>query len=285
MANATKTAVLKACRLWLAPLSHVLLKAGVTWQEYADIARATYVDVATKRFGIRGRPTNVSRTAILTGLTRREVRRQRDLLELPDELLAGDVTKASLVLSAWHQHPDFIDADGNPRVLSFDGTARSFTALTKLAASSDVPPATLLKELRLAGAIAELPNGSLQALKRNYIPQALDAKMVGLWGTAVADLARTGDHNLTRKSKERARFQRRAANDSIDPAAVAAFEEFLEREGQAFLERADAWLTAHQIAEQDGGARPRVRLGVGLYHIQDEIKQTASNQTKEQPNA
>lgn len=269
MAHSAKTAVLKACRSWLAPLLHVLLKSGVTWQEFAEVARASYVDVATKRFGIRGRPTNVSRTAMLTGLSRRDVRLQRERLALPDELTPGDVTKASLVLSMWHQDPDFVEADGQPKLLSFEGDGPSFTLLARRAASSDVPPATLLKELRTAGAVAELPDGTLQALKRNYIPQALDANMVRLWGTAITDLARTGDFNVTRKATDKARFQRRAANDAVDPAAVAEFNKFLEQEGQAFLERADAWLTLHQVPESDADTKPRVRLGVGVYHIQD----------------
>ena len=268
MAHATKIAVLKACRSWLAPLVHVLLKSGVTWQEFSDVARSAYVDVATKRFGKRGRPTNVSRTSLLTGMTRREVRRQRELLELPQEEQAPEVTKASLVLSAWHQDADFVDAAGQPLLLQFDGDAPSFTALTRRAASSDVPPATLLKELRAAGAVNELPDGRLQAMKRNYIPQALDAKLVHLWGTAVTDLARTGDHNLTRKSTQAARFER-TANNLVDPAVLPEFQVFLEKEGQAFLERADAWLTQHEISDADAEQKERVRLGVGVYHIQD----------------
>lgn len=269
MAHSAKTAVLKACRSLLAPLLHVLLKSGVTWQEFAEVARATYVDVATKRFGIRGRPTNVSRTAMLTGLSRRDVRLQRERLALPDDLTAGDATKASLVLSMWHQDPEFIDAAGQPRLLAFEGDGPSFTLLARRASSSDVPPATLLKELRSAGAVGELPDGRLQALKRNYIPQALDAHMLQLWGTALTDLARTGDYNLTRKATEKARFQRRAANDTIDPAALAEFNKFLEQEGQAFLERAAAWLTQHQVSDSADDSKARLRLGVGVYHIQD----------------
>jgi hypothetical protein len=42
----------------------------------------------------------------------------------------------------------------------------------------------------------------------------------------------------------------------------------LEREGQAFLERIDQWLTAQQNRESDPGTE-QVRLGVGLYQIQD----------------
>jgi hypothetical protein len=55
------------CYLWLKPLVHVLLSCGITSREFAQLARTAYVEVANENFGKRGRPTNVSRTAILTG--------------------------------------------------------------------------------------------------------------------------------------------------------------------------------------------------------------------------
>src|SRR5215470_6462243 len=107
MALASTDQVLQATQQWLKPLVHVLLSCGITWREFAELARTTYVEVATENFGKRGRPTNVSRTAILTGLARREVRKQRQLLGKSRPTPPGYVTKASLVLSAWHLDPDF----------------------------------------------------------------------------------------------------------------------------------------------------------------------------------
>src|SRR5437868_8062907 len=78
MASASITQVLAAARQWLKPLVHVLVRCGVTWKDFAELAKSAYVEVATQQFGKRGRPTNVSRTAVLTGLARREVRRQRE---------------------------------------------------------------------------------------------------------------------------------------------------------------------------------------------------------------
>jgi len=72
--------VLESTQQWLRPLIHVLLSCGITWREFAELSRTTYVQVASDNFGKRGRPTNVSRTAILTGLARRDVRKQRRLL-------------------------------------------------------------------------------------------------------------------------------------------------------------------------------------------------------------
>src|SRR4030081_567343 len=121
MASASMTQVLAAARQWLKPLVHVLVRCGVTWKDFAELAKTAYVEVATEQFGKRGRPTNVSRTAVLTGLARREVRKQRQLLSEMPNTLAGYITRASLVLSAWHLDPHFCDKEGRPAILRMKG--------------------------------------------------------------------------------------------------------------------------------------------------------------------
>ena len=260
--------VLTAARQWLRPLVHVLIRSGITWKEFADVARSSYVDVATRQFGKRGRPTNVSRTAVLTGLTRREVRRQRERLESTAENWSAHVSKAALVLSAWHQDPQFLDGEGRPRrlALSGDGT-HSFAALLRSCGAGDLRPSTLLKELRAAGAVRATPDGELEVVQRSFVPQSMDAQLIALWGKRMTDLGHTYVHNLTHTARDPARFERAAVNDRIDARTVPEFRAFLEREGQGFLERLDAWLTAHQA--QDPNQAATVRLGAGLYHIQD----------------
>jgi hypothetical protein len=270
MRSATSNQVLAAARQWLRPLVHVLIRCGITWKDFAELARMSYVDVASQQFGKRGRPTNVSRTAVLTGLTRREVRKQRDRLAARPESWAGHVTKASLVLSAWHQDPDFLDSGGRPAALPLEGGGASFAALLRRCGAGDVRPSTLLKELQAAQAVRKTPDGRLEPLKRSYIPQSMDEGLIGLWGKRITDVARTYVHNLTRPARAGARFERAAVNDHISAGALPEFQKFLEEEGQAFLERVDAWLTAHE-ARSDGQdtARATMRLGAGLYHIQD----------------
>ncbi len=271
MAQATTPQVLAATRQWLKPLVHVLVRCGITWKEFADLAKTAYVEVATARFGKRGRPTNVSRTAVLTGLTRREVRKQRERLERTDQAWTGYVTKGSLVLSTWHQDPDFLDTNGLPLVLPFDGEGATFAELLHRCGAGDVRASTLLKELRDAGALRERPDGRLEALMRNYIPQSMDADLVRLWGTVISDVAMTYLHNLTRRAKAPVRFERAAMNARVRAEALPEFRNFLETEGQAFLERVDAWLTAHQArADQSTDDAGAIRLGAGVYHIQDE---------------
>jgi len=270
ISSASTAQALAASRQWLKPVVHVLLRCGVTWREFSELAKTTFVEVATSQFGKRGRPTNVSRTAMLTGLARRDVRKQREVLQAAPEAPTGYVTKAALVLSAWHLDPDFLDASGSPKALPLEGDGASFASLVRRCGGGDIGTSALQRELRSVGAIGELADGRLVPLMRNYMLQVMDEQLIRMWGSVLADVAMTYVHNLTRAARTPARFERAALNDGVARSALPEFRKFLDAEGQAFLERVDAWLTAHEVKAGEGteGAE-RIRLGVGVYHIQD----------------
>jgi hypothetical protein len=268
MASASTTQVLAATRQWLKPVIYILIRCGVTWRDFSELAKTTFVEVASRQFGKRGRLTNVSRTAVLTGLARRDVRKQREKLDAAPDSLTGYVTKASLVLTAWHLDSRFVDAKGRPLPLPVEGEGVTFATLVRHCSGGDVPVSTLLRELRAAGAVHELPDGRWEPLTRNYLPHTIDENVIRLWGTGMADVATTYVHNLTRTARMPPRFERAAVNDRIAKSALPEFRRFLDQEGQAFLERLDAWLTEHE-AQQDAPDDEVIRLGIGMYHIQD----------------
>ena len=92
---------MRAFRRIFRPVAGILLRSGVTWREVVDLGKTTYVEVATQDFGIRGRPTNVSRVSILTGITRKEVSRIRKLLAEPDNTVTDSMNHATRVLTGW----------------------------------------------------------------------------------------------------------------------------------------------------------------------------------------
>lgn len=261
----------RACRQVLRPIARLLLKAGWTWKEFAEVSRAVFVQVASSEFGKRGRPANASRVAILTGLNRRDVSRLRKAAEdAPDEAApAGFMSPGSRVLSGWHQDADFLDERGLPRPLAMTagGTPPGFPELVRRYAP-DLPVVAMLKELRSAAAVEIDEQKLVHALQRSYVPHTTDENQVKLWGTAMQDIGTTLEHNLTRDRGEVARFERAAINVGVDPRQLPAFRAFLEREGQAFLERVDDWLTSHTV-EEGPEERRAMRLGAGVYHIED----------------
>jgi hypothetical protein len=271
MAIPASRPIASACQRWLRPVARWLLKSGITWKEFAELSRSVFVDVAATEFGLRGRPTNVSRIALLTGLTRREVRKYRESGEgapLQDPRAEDDLNHASRVLAGWHLDAEYIDELGRPRTLPASGTGSTFAQLVRRYAG-DIPVTALTKELLRSGSIERAADGSYRAMRRYYMPRAMDGQAVERAGAVVADLVTTVEHNLSRDASEPARFEGRAQNRHIDPRQLPAFRAFMEREGQAFLERCDEWLSAHEAQPGAGATTATLRLGAGVYLIQE----------------
>ena len=264
--ESTSSIALKALRALFRPIARVLLRAGVNWKELAEVCKATYVEIATEDFGLRGRPTNVSRVAILTGFTRREVRRLRKLLEHETPQSFERLNYASRVLSGWFTDSDFTTDNGEPMPLPVAGAAASFESLCDRY-SGDVPATTMQKELRHVGAVVEDSEGRLIARTRYYMPVHMDPQQMLRSGSVLADIGTTVAYNLHRRPGDPSRFERRAHNTNIPERAIPAFRQFIEQEGQAFLEKVDAWLTDHDDNSSEGS---RVRLGIGAYWIEEE---------------
>ena len=273
MAIQSQRSIVTASLRWLRPIARWLLKSGVTWKEFAELARGVFVSVAAEEFGLRGRPTNVSRIALLTGMTRREVRRYREsAVETPavDVRAEDDLNHASRVLAGWHLDPEFIDELGKPRVLDAKGDGATFEQLVRRYAG-DIPATALIKELVRSSSIERTTDGRYRALRRFYMPRAMDGQAVERAGAVIADLAATVEHNLSRDVSEPPRFEGRAQNRHVDPRQLPAFRAFMEREGQAFLERCDEWLSAHEAQPGEGTPVATLRLGVGVFAIQERM--------------
>ncbi|WP_405233929.1 DUF6502 family protein [Lentisalinibacter salinarum] len=259
--------LIDACRRLLRPIARIMLRGGMTWREFADISKSVFVQVATSDYGIGGRPTNVSRTSILTGLTRREVKRQRELLaDQLDESLTRKTNNATRVLARWHQDPDFSDGQGNARELEYEEGNNSFTELLRRYAG-DIPPKAMLKELLTTGAVEQAAGGRLRALHRYYMPAATDTETLRRAGEVLEDVGRTVNHNLGRAQDEPSRFEGRATALQVPRSAIPELQALLEDKGEEFLYMIDDWL-AEQERQAGREETDTVRLGIGVYFIQ-----------------
>lgn len=268
MSENDKSFIYKSFRKMLFVIIKMALKNGMTHRELADLSKQVFVEVAAKDYGIRGRPTNVSRIALLTGMDRKEIKRIKDLLssEDADTKTERKQDRISRIISAWHQDEEYLTPKGNPCLLMRHGEQRSFTALVKRY-GGDVPEVAIFKELLRAGVIEQLPSGRLKILKRTYVPDASNPESLVRAAGVIEDIGSTLIHNLYEANTTNAplRFERRAHNYNIKRGKIAAFRAYLEQEGQAFLERLDAWLSDNETEDAD---EPATRLGVGTYMIE-----------------
>lgn len=262
-----KSQVLKAFRHLLRPIVRVLLRNGVTWKEFADLGKEVFVDVARNDYGIDGRPTNVARVALMTGLRRHEVTRIKNVLAGDEDAEEPAPNRISQILTAWHVDPDFVAADGTPAILPAAGEGASLATLLRRYAG-DMPHSAVLKELELLGLVERRKHG-YRVTSRDYIRSAADPNLLRQAAIALHDHATTIAHNVDSKRTEPARFERMATHRALPRRHAKAFRDLLELEGQAFLERIDAWLAERADKPRKASERA-VRTGVGVYLIHDD---------------
>lgn len=268
-----KEHIIRSCRYLLLPVVRFLLKHGVTWSEFAEVSKEAYVAVARQDHGLQGRPTNNSRVAMLTGLSRREVANVRDRLLDRDESAASlHGNRISQILSGWHSDTEFTDELGHPKDLPDTGPTGSLPSLLKRYAG-DLPHRAIRKEMLQRGLIAELDDTHLRVLKRDYVYSKLDPEIVRQMGIALHDHAATLEHNLDEARASAPRFEGMAENARMSPKAFKTFQDFVQSRGYAFLEEIDTWLSRNQIDEQESADARTVRLGVGAYFIYEESEQ------------
>lgn len=249
------------------PVAAVLLRFGIGYREFAEVLKAAFVDAATEEFGLRGRPTNVSRVAAMTGLTRKEVRRLRGLPVAVME--AGPGTLPADVLHRWFTDARFASAPGHPDDLVWEGGERSFTALVRECAV-DIPPGAVRAELRRMGVLVETPDGRLRPARRYVVPPAgADALLEGLT-TGLRTIAMTVGWNATVDVADLRRFQRTASNRYVPAGRRAEVEAELRARLTGWTEEVDDFLASIEASDPASGI-PVTRLGVGMYYYEDRL--------------
>ncbi len=252
----------------LKPLVRILLRNGVSFGVFAEYAKRVYVDVASEEFVIPGKAQTTSRISTLTGLTRKDVQRIKELDEDDDQDLSARYNRAARVITAWTRESSYLDATGQPLALPFDKAQPSFSSLVK-AASGDITPRTILDELLHVGAIRAQSDGLLHLKTRAYIPHGDNIEKVGILGSDVHDLIATIDHNL-KAAPGTTYFQRKVCYDNLPEEVMDELRQIIETKAQAALESMN-----EDMVRCDRDSNPakkghgRVRAGLGIYYFQE----------------
>lgn len=273
----------QSARHLLRPFVRLALRHGLSHAEFSQLLKGVYVEVARDDFTPVDKKPSDARVAVVTGLSRKEVKAQREQLESNAPPPPRTANRATRVLSGWYQDPEFSDTNGDPLLLPMHGEVSFATLVHRY--SGDIPVGTLLDELLRVGAIAHEADGHLLKLKsRNYIPASSDPEGLRVLGNAAHDLLATLDHNLNPNRESPSRLQRTVFSASLSPQATGVFRRIARDHMQQLIDILDEWLTAHETpgvskfatdktdgeksgTETDSGAN-NVRSGVGLYYFE-----------------
>lgn len=254
----------------LTPLVRILLRNGVSYGTFSDIAKEVFARVAKDDFSIDGRKQTISRVSVLTGLNRKAV---KTILEKPKEKAVERdeaYNRAARVIAGWRRDAEFQSNQGEPADLPFTGDSGSFTALAKKY-SGDIPARAVLDEMTRVEAAKKTENGFIRLLVRAYLPSNDTSMKLHILGTDVARLIATIGHNLESR-RPNAFLQRTVAYDNLPKEALEPFQHLSTEKAQTLLEQLD-----QHLSEKDRDHHPEIKgtgryaAGVGIYFFQEPI--------------
>src|SRR6185369_11953162 len=252
----------------LKPLARILLRHNVSFLTFSDLAKRVFVEVAEEAYPPQGRKQSVSRIAMLTGLSRKEVLRVKRLPPPNDDESLAQQERSTRVISGWSRDPRFLDSEGNPLPLHFDGEENSFCDLVRRY-SGDIPPRAVLDELFRVGLAERREDGRIGLIVRGYIPRSGSAEKLSIMGVEASDLLNTIDHNIHAEG-ESPLFQRKVCYYKFPSRYLPELRELTNRRSQELLEELNRWMAERDNAEpgEVGQGEEVRRTGLSIYYFE-----------------
>jgi hypothetical protein len=265
MSSPIQEKLLKGLFAFMCSIARILIRNGIGHREFSDLSKAAFVQVATSDYGIRGRPTNISRVAVMTGLTRKEVKRIRELGTGYDDSLITKRNPLAELIHHWNTGPEYSESNGVPMELPFEGDGVSFWSLVRKFAG-DIPPGAMRSELKRIGAISEDENGFLKISTRQHFPiDSENRTLIGIdFGlrTLADTVAYNGDPN-----HESTRSQKFIDSPHISRNLVPMLQVELEEKIREFSVDIDERFA--ELEAESQGENNKQLVGVGVYFYAD----------------
>jgi len=276
MGQEVKDHLRRALSLMFKPLVRLLIAQGVTHAEFSETAKEVYVEVALRNFETDGR-VNKSRVAILTGLTRKEVKNVIDRA-LSSSQRDKTYSRPARVLTGWYSDPKFQGPYGIPLELPYESRVDdepSIVALVKLY-SGDMAPRQMLNQLVESGSVIEV-DGKYKAVSRIFLHSKLSPAMIERLGSVGYRVFSSAAKNIDRESSTTGHFDRMVfADDGCSQEVIEKFNEYIKSRGQEFLEELDVWFSSRK--DQSKG-EPKYETGVYMVHYVEDKDDLGSLQT------
>jgi hypothetical protein len=252
-------------------LARLALRRGLPFEAVAGAARRAFVDVAHREFTIPGRKQSASRVSVLTGIHRKEVRRVLAATSEAELDASQWVTCGASVVTGWRRDSRFQDRKGQPAALPFEGESPTFSELVRRYGIGDAPARAVLDELARVGAVERTKDQRIKLVASAYIPEAASPAALAIFGTDVADLIATIDHNLS-SPPGAGYFQRKVAYDNLPEEALDEIRARVEKEANAVLEKLDRTISRHdRDSNPKAGGSGRKRAMIGVYYHEGDV--------------
>ncbi len=277
MGQEVKDHLRRALSLMFKPLIRLLIAQGVTHAEFSETAKEVYVEVALRHFEDEGR-INKSRIAILTGLTRKEVKNVIDRA-LTSSYNEKTYSRPTRVLTGWYSDPSFQGPYGIPLELPYESSDTETPSFVNLVRqySGDMAPRQMLNQLVQAGSVVEV-DGRYKAVSRTFTHAKLSPSLIARLGSVGYRVFSSAARNIDKDEVSTGQFDRMVfADDGCTEEVIAMFDEYIKERGQAFLEELDVWFSSRK--EMNEGGKPRKETGLYMVHYIEDQEELGSLQS------
>lgn len=261
--RALYAAILKLLR----PLVQLSLKNGVSYKTFASLVKWAFYDVAKNEFIIEGRKQSISRVAVLTGFSRKEVKRLSETTPPANRSRDEQYNRGARVISGWRREKSYLDRHGIPKPIPISGGKGSFEKLVKQY-SGDMPTRAVLDELSRIGAIEVDPKKRVRLVSDAFIPTVQEATKLKILGTDVELLISTIAYNIDPDTPQPF-FQRKVYYDNLPQEVLADLRRMSGLSAQKLLDNLDRY-----FAINDRDVNPELKgtgrnvAGMGVYYFE-----------------
>src|SRR5215469_14020207 len=258
--------LLYAVRRVLRPIVRLLIRVGMSFDEFADVARGAYIESAIRDNPSGIRPTR-DRIAFVTGIARHQVDGYIDNQGATGLPVSPTLVRvATEVLHRWHTDSRYLGPYGIPLELQFDvPQGRSFQSLV-MEVNSTASPGLVLEELLRAGSVTYSGEKHFRAVARWLVaPEFLSPDLIQDFGDTLAHLAQTLEYNGNLTDADNKRLERSVfADKGLPRELLSSFEAHARARAMQFLADIDDWL-AHSVSADLSPSAPRVDAGVNVF--------------------
>jgi hypothetical protein len=275
--SSIQDALLSALEAILRPIVKLLLQSGISYSEFASVAKSVFVQVATDEYTKRGRPANFSQVSAMTGISRKEVSRMRKGTSNQRWTPNMEASPVNTILHEWHFDPDFSDGAGKASALSFEGP-HSFSALVARYAG-DIPPGAMRATLQKSGLLVQDPNGVLSVTQQFFYARTVDEDFIRGLGFALSNLGSTLAHNaalhqsqeLSRDRKgELGRLERGVWSEHLSKEGIARFKAWVDTAAPKFLEEANRLVGENELPQSQWATATARAVGIRVFYYEED---------------
>lgn len=252
------------------PVVRLCMRLGVSANQANDLMRWLFVDefYRTENLWHRRQPF-ASRAALLSGLSRKEVGRLREVDEIEDAVVTERQNRAARVLAGWRNDKRFLDAEGRPAALPLKSTNSVASFHTLVAAySGDVPPRTVLDELKRAKCVQVDTKGRIELLDSVYGPKTNADDYLSTVSLVMKTLGSSADFNVANPNANNGRMMRVWYQNNVPEARLPEAQAMIQEAAIRFGREMDAKLATLTHRDRQPGEK-YARAGLGAFYFQD----------------